>query len=175
MCTRRHSGSLIPAVISSDAGIDNRERGGADIYSAREKLRCRLLVPAQIQVPITEVLNGTRSRFLRESLFYVRSYSFAQIGLEGSGKMRARQKISEREKETLRREGSLGRSDGGRDKPASLACSEFLWVVGIFTALLNLHFILEPRKKASNKQSGTKFSPALLVQRLRSWGVLLQR
>jgi hypothetical protein len=95
--------------------------GGADIYGAREKLRCRLLVPAQIQVPITEVLNGTRSRFLRESLFYVRSYSFAQIALEGSGKMRARQKISEREKEALRRDGSLGRSDRGRDKTSD-AC-----------------------------------------------------
>lgn len=126
------------------------------------------MVPAQIQVPIIEVLNGTRSRFLTESLFYVRSYSFVQIGLEGSGKMRARQKISERERDALRREGSLGRSDGGRDKPAALACSDFLWVVGIFTAPLNLHFILEPRKKASDKQSGKKISPALLVQRLRS-------
>jgi hypothetical protein len=142
--------------------------GGADICCAREKLRCRLLVPAQIQVPITEVLNGTRSRFLRESLFYVRSYSFAQIALEGNGKMRAQQKKSEREREALRREGSLGRSDGGRDKPAALACSDFLWVVGIFTAPLNLHFILYPRKKASNKQSEKEFSPALLVHRLRS-------
>jgi hypothetical protein len=65
--------------------------------------------------------------------------------------------------------------DAGRDKSAAFACSDFLWVVRIFTAPLNLHFILEPRKKASNKQSGKKFSPALLVQRLRSGGVLLQR
>lgn len=93
---------LIPGVSSSHAGIDNRRGWGRGGHIGRgKKLRCRLLVPAQIQVPITEVLNGTRSRILRESLFYVRSCSFAQIALEGSGKMRARQKISEREREKL--------------------------------------------------------------------------